>query len=1142
MWKIKGTIRYFFAMWMVTFVQMGVFIYIQQMIAGSNRGEIQDFRWESLLLQVFVLTPYVVFAPLASFLSNRFPKQKVLAWTSVIMTAFLIAMAVCATVGVERVAYWLFLGLATGFALHSPAKYGILKEMCTNRYLGYANAFLQIVFLLALVAASGLCLGGVELIRSGFENVPNVNEFLSSSIALPWILTGFSVFGTILSFFIPKVGTESQFTKIRSVKREFQSTLSNPVIRATILGISMFWGMAQIFVLIFQDTNGQGISFLKYSILFAFLGLAIGSIWAAKSSKNFIETGHIPLGMLLVLISTFLIPFMPSSNLVLLAILFSLAGLGGGMFLVPLNSLLLYHTRPRRAGRILAIGNLVQALILAGFLGIYTLLLYYFKIEPQYFLIGLGLVAAVCFTWSIFNMPQAMLRSLLKVVFGRYKLRVLGVQNIPDNGPVLLIGSHHSFIDWAVLQMASPRPLCIASNKDHFDRWYLRAVLKRLGMIRIDRRDPSKALKRVREELLNGKAVVLFPTGEVSKVPHIVPFLMDYSEAVRDTGAPVVPFYIQGLWGSRYSYSNSDMYGASASRSVTVAFGEPVANDTPESEIRTIIRHISLDAWNHTVSKCNSLAISWLRTCKKIVRSGPVIYNPDGSHFSGYKLLCAVLAFGGKLKAITQNEKNVGIMLPPTPAGIIVNLGLWMLGKTTVNLNYTSSPSNVSFCIEQADVKTVITSRTFLEKLRNRGNDYSKIGDGKCELIFAEDVMKSIPKIKMLFCLLQAVLIPARILQFLYFKRVKLSDTATILFSSGSEGRPKGVVLSHRNMIGNIQQLACIMNVCTDDVMLCELPLFHSFGLTVTTALPLVEGCPVVTIADPTDIKTMARACAEFKVTLFVGTPTFLRAFAVNRWVHPMVFKYLRLIIAGAERLRPELQQAFRVKFGKEIFEGYGCTETAPVASVNTENVLLSDFLTMQVNTKSGTVGMALPGTQFLIVDPETNEELPVGEAGMILIGGCQVMEGYLKDPERTKNAFVMIDGNKFYRTGDKGYIDSDGFLTIVDRYSRFAKLGGEMVSLGAVEKFIQDLEILDGFDYSVTTVADEAKGERIVLLYQNMDKTPADLLSELRASGMPPLMIPSFAFQVENMPKLGTGKTDYMAAKKMAAELVATR
>lgn len=1140
MWKIKGTIRYFVSVWAMTFVQMGIFIYIQQLIAGSNRGEV-DFRWEGLLLQLFYLLPYVVFVAPASYLSNRFPKRRVLAVTSIIMTAFLVAMSVCATTGCFKVAYWLSIGLATGFALHSPAKYGILKEMCTVRYLGYANAFLQIVSLIALVAAGSFCYGGMELIRSGFENgAPAVREFFYSSIALPWILTGFAVLGTVFAFIIPKFGAVNQHTKMRSVSRDFKGTWSNPVVRATILGLSMFWGMAQVFVLVFQDPTAAGVDMWTHSLVFAFVGLVVGSILAARSSRNFIETGSIPLGMVLVLVSLFGIPFI--ENPCLMAIFFAMAGFGGGLSLVPMNALLQYNTRPHTAGRILAVSNMIQSLILGGFLGIYALCLYKFQIQASYCLLLLGVAAAACYIWSIFHMPQAMLRTLLKAFFSRYSLRVLNVQNIPDNGPVLLVGSHHSFIDWAVLQMCSPRPLTIATNKDHFDRWYLRAILKHLGQIRIDRRNPKPALERVREALLAGKAVVLFPTGEVSKAPHIVPFVFDYREILKDTGAQVLPFYIQGLWGSKYSYSNSNMFGASAGRDITVNFGTTLPMETPESEIRAQIRHISLEAWNFTVSKRKPLAESWLRTCKKVVRSGPTVYNPDGGHLSGYKLLCAVLAFGKVLKKATAGQQNIGIMLPPTPAGVIVNLGLWMLGKTNVNLNYTSSPDNVKFCCETADVKTVVTSRAFIEKLKNRGNDYSQIASENCKLIFAEDVAKSIPKWKMVASMLKAVVFPIWLIKFLYFKHVKLDDTAVILFSSGSEGRPKGVVLSHRNMIGNIQQLACILNLCTDDVMMCELPLFHSFGLTVTTTLPLTEGCPMVTIADPTDVKTMARACAEFRVTLFVGTPTFLRAFTVNRWVHPMVFKNLRLLIAGAERLRPELRQAFRMKFGKEIWEGYGCTETAPVASVNTDNLLLSDFLTMQVNDKPGTVGMALPGTQFLIVDPDTNEPLPTGEAGMILIGGCQVMEGYLKDPERTKSVFVYFDGIKYYRTGDKGFIDADGFLTIVDRYSRFAKLGGEMVSLGAVEKFIQDKEILEGADYSVTTVPDEAKGERVVLLYQGGEKGPADVLSEIRSSGMPALMIPSYAFQVENLPKLGTGKADFTKCKALAKELVASK
>lgn len=1134
MWKIKGTVRYFISIFAITFVQIGVFIYTQKVIAGTANDQV--FLWESLILQGLFLLPYIFMIVPASYFSNKFSKQKVLAFSSLFMTLAMIAMAVCTTVGFPKTAYWLTLALAAGFAIHSPAKYGILKEMFGTARLSYANAFLQLVSIAALIAASWAMTFGVNWATRTFSDLPSLTDFLSKSIAFPWILTGFSVLATVMSFVIPKIGHEDPFLKMRSAKRTITSTWSNKNVRATIIGLSMFWAMAQVFVLVFQDSSGvESLSVLKNSLVHTFIGLTIGSFIAAKVSENFIETGLIPLGVLGTSFSILLIPF--TVNPIVLAILFGLVGLFGGLLLVPLNALLQFNTRPNTSGRIIAVSNMVQAIVLALFLLVHALLLYYTKMTPHHLFMGLGLIFLVGFTWSIYNMPQALLRSLLKLVFSRYKMHVLGVENIPNDGPVLLVGNHHSFIDWAILQMASPRPLRIASNKDHFEKWYLRAILKRLGMIRISSRDPSPALKQINEALLNGEAVVIFPTGEVSKAPHIVPFTLDFSDAVKNTNAIIVPFYIQGMWGSRYSYSGSDMYDVTTPRAVTMAFGKPIPADTPANEIRTIVRNVSIDAWAYGISFRKPIAASWLRTCKKVVRSGPSIYNPDGGHLSGYKLLCAVLAFSRQLKKIVGKEQNVGIMLPPSPAGVIVNMALWMLGKTNVNLNYTSAPDIVANCIRQADIKTVITSSQFIEKLQNRGNDYSTMGGAECNVVFAEDIQSQISKGSLLYYLVIGFILPTFVIEFFFMKRVKLSDIATIMFSSGSEGTPKGVMLSHSNLIGNIQQTSCILNVCRGDVMLCELPLFHSFGLTVTTLLNLIEGCPIVTIADPTDVKTMARACAEFRVTAFVGTPTFLRAFVVNRLVHPMVFKYLRIIIAGAESLRPELQEAFRMKFGKDIFEGYGCTETTPVASVNTENMLLNDFLTMQVNNKPGSVGMALPGTRFRIVDPDTNEELPVGEAGMILIGGCQVMTGYLKDPERTAQALIEIDGKRWYRTGDKGYLDEDGFLTIVDRYSRFAKIGGEMVSLGAVEMRIQDTQVLKGFDYAVTSIKDVVKGERLVLLFEG-EKDPATVLQELRQSGMPPLMIPSQAFVVEHLPKLGTGKMNFKLVKEIAISL----
>ena len=1138
MWKVKGAIRFFLSIFATAFVQAGVFIYAQKILSGSFFAK-NGLIWQSFMLQIFFLAPYVLMVFFAGFFTNKFSKNKVMAWSSLVMTLFVIAQSVLVTVDFPRIAFWLSIGLSCGFAIHSAAKYAIVKEMFGVRRLSYANAFLQIFSIGGILAASWLAIGGVNLIDfEKFASYEAVRYITSKSVVIPWILTAVSVLGTVANFLIPRVKYEDQKVSINKVRRHLSLGFRVPTLRASIIALSMFWALAQVFVLVYQDVSGSAtLDMMQNYMLFAVVGIMVGTIVAAHYSKDFIETGFVPLGMIGVSVCMALVPFLVHPFA--LVTLYSMIGFFGGLILVPVNALLQYNTRPNNSGSVLAFANMIQAIVLVVFLFVFSLMVHETDLRPQFYFIGLALISVAVFIWSIYNLPQALLRTLLRLVFSRYRIRVLNVQNIPSEGPILLVGNHHSFIDWAMVQMAAPRPLCIASNKDHFDKWYLRAVLKRLGMIRIDNRNPKIAMDKIHEALLAGKAVVIFPSGEVSKSPHVEPFTIDYSSAVEGTDAQVIPFYIQGLWGSNYSYSTSNMYGASAERSVTVAFGESLPADTPPNEIRAILRRISIDAWNYAVSFVHPIADSWIRTYKKYVKNGPAIYSPDGAHFSGYKLMGAVMAFRGYLKkTLGKGEQNVGIMLPPSPAGVIVNLALWMLGKTNVNLNYTSSVDNVKFCCERAECSTVITSRQFVQKLKGRGNDYSQVASDKVRLLYAEDMMKEIPKAKIAAFLVLCIFMPSWLIRFVFVKRRSLDDNACIVFSSGSEGTPKGVELTQRNLMGNIQQLACILNVSRGDVMLSELPLFHSFGLTVTTLLNLTEGCPIVAVADPTDVKTMSRVCAEFQVTFLIATPTFLRAFTVSRYVHPLMFKSVRIIIAGAEALRPELATAFRLKFGKEIYEGYGCTETAPVASVNTENTLFDDYTTLQVNNKPGTVGPALPGTQFLIVDPETNEPLPTGEAGMILIGGCQVMKGYLKDPDRTKSAIVLKDGVRYYRTGDKGYLDEDGFLTIVDRYSRFAKLGGEMISLGAVEKKIQDTPVLQGCDYVVTAIPDATKGEKIVLLYQG-EKDPKDVLSELRASGMPPLMLPSAAFNVEVMPKLGSGKADFVTAKKMAKELV---
>lgn len=397
-----------------------------------------------------------------------------------------------------------------------------------------------------------------------------------------------------------------------------------------------------------------------------------------------------------------------------------------------------------------------------------------------------------------------------------------------------------------------------------------------------------------------------------------------------------------------------------------------------------------------------------------------------------------------------------------------------------------------------------------------------------------EDLRAGIGKLEGLATLALGSLLPASALLGLFNQSRDPEATAAILFSSGSEGTPKGIELTHRNILGNLRQIADVLNAEASDIILANLPPFHAFGLTVTTFLPLIEGIPMVCHPDPTDALGTAKAIARHRATVLCSTSTFLRLYARNRKVHPLMLDSLRIVVAGAERLAPDVREAFLLKFGKPIYEGYGATETTPVASVNVPDTLETQTWKTQAGSRPGTVGLPLPGTAFRVVDPVSLESLPPGEDGLILIGGVQVMKGYLKDPERTAEAVVERDGMRWYKTGDKGHLDADGFLTIVDRYSRFAKLGGEMVSLGAVEEQVRAVLRQPELELAAVNLPDEKKGERIVLLAA-AEIDPEALRRALLEAGANPLSIPAEVRRVEAIPKLGSGKTDFGGVKRLA-------
>ncbi|MBF0287066.1 MAG: AMP-binding protein [SAR324 cluster bacterium] len=530
-----------------------------------------------------------------------------------------------------------------------------------------------------------------------------------------------------------------------------------------------------------------------------------------------------------------------------------------------------------------------------------------------------------------------------------------------------------------------------------------------------------------------------------------------------------------------------------------------------------------------------SLPRVWLRTAKE--KGNQVGLMDSGTASLSYaKLLTATLAFSQRLNPILQNQQNIGILLPPTAGGVIANFAALILGKTVVNLNYTSSLEIVKSCMKRAEIRTVLSSQRFFEKLEARGMDLSPLRE-QVDILYLEDVKNEISKARLAFTMFQVKLFPLSLLHSLYCKETKADDVAVILFSSGSEGMPKGIQLTHFNILSNVKQAHYLLDPQDDDVMLSSLPLFHAFGLTVTTFLPLLAGIPMVCQPDPTDAKVVGNLISQHNVSILCGTSTFLRMYTRHPKVLPEMFESLRLVIAGAERVHAEVRHGFKEKFQKEIYEGYGATEMSPVISCNLPHSRLRS-LTAKEGQKIGSVGMPLPETLVKIVNPETLEDLPVGEAGLILITGPQLMKGYLNDEAKTQEVLIEKAGRRWYKSGDKGKIDEDGFVTIIDRYSRFAKLGGEMISLTAIEEQISQIIHESDVEITATSIPDSSKGEKIVLLIAgNMEIET--IQEHIFQSGMNPLTKPKQYLKVEEIPKLGSGKKDFAGIKSLAIGLL---
>jgi acyl-[acyl-carrier-protein]-phospholipid O-acyltransferase/long-chain-fatty-acid--[acyl-carrier-protein] ligase len=1141
LFKIAGFTPYIFIVFLNSMTDLGHKIVLQNTIFKAYEGT--ELIILTAIVNGLILLPFIFLFSPAGFLSDKYPKVQIIRVASLAAIGITTLILGAYIMGWFWVAFGLTFILAAQSAIYGPAKYGLIKEMAGNEELTAANAMVQSVTIVSILAGA--------VVYSIFFEALLPSEGLSKHEILQYIyplgfaLIGASVVEFLLSLRLIKtiqIKKNMQFkpkkyANLTYLKGNIKLLQKSPTVWLSIIGLSLFWGISQLVVAIFGEhlKSKMGITdtVVAQGILaLSGVGIVVGSLLVSRLSRKYIETGIIPIGALGVTVSLLFIPLFDS--LLVLGILFFFYGVFSGLLIVPLNTLIQFATPKRMMGKVLAGNNFMQNVSMLSFLLLTTLVAYVGYESSTLFLLAF-FMALVGFLYTLIKLPQSMVRLFVRVMFGlKYNIEVEAINNLKGSRGVLLLGNHVSFLDWAFLQIAYPKQIRFVIDRNYYELWYFKPIFKFFKAIPISTRGGKNALKLVGEALENGDTVALFPEGHLSRNGHMGTFQKGFELAVAEvSSAVIVPFYLRGLWEGGFSNASAKMKNRDL-KDVGVMFGKAMNIHSSAVEVKAEVTKLSIYSWKNYMARLDTLPKTWIKEAKK-VGSKLSIADSTGVELSGHKFITAVFLMRKKFKKLLGAEQNVGLIVPTAAGGSIANMATLTLGKTIVNLNYSSGTQSLKRAIELAGIKQIISSKQFMSKLKAKGFDLSEAMEG-VEVFYLENIKAQMSKAEQLFMFLQVKFLPVSLLSLCYVKRVPTSDTAAILFSSGSEGTPKGIELTHQNILGNIKQFINVINPNEEDVMLGTLPIFHSFGLTVTTFAPLIEGIPVICHPDPTDGMGIAKMASKYNATFLFATATFFRLYARNRKIHPLMFEKLRMVVAGAEKLPLEIRQLFKERFGKEIHEGYGTTETTPAASSNIHDAIVPDTYHVQVGNKIGTVGLALPGSAFMIVDPESFEPLPTGEDGMILIGGTQVMKGYLGDEAKTQEVIKEIDGIRWYISGDKGHLDKDGFLTIVDRYSRFAKVGGEMVSLGLVEQEIGKL-LNEESQVAITAIPDVKKGERVVLLLEGTQDLE-ELKEQIKGLEMNPLFVPSSYFKVDEVPKLGTGKADFKGAKRLALEL----
>lgn len=1082
----------------------------------------------AILVGAIFAVPFVFFSTPGGYLADRFSKRRITILTKVAEVGITAVVAVAIAAHNIPLAVAAALLLRTEAAIFGPSKYGLLPELLPESRLSWANGLLQVALFSAIVSGSwtGAWIAG---------------RFYERQLWAAGVLMGFAASGLVISLFIPKVVVADAARKFpwnpfRELGERFHEIRRDRALLLSVLGCSYFYFLATIlqFNTIGYGTRLLGLTEAKAALLLGILAVAvgIGSLVAGYLSNNTIEYGLVPLGTIGVTVAVASLAW-TTLDARSLAIRLAVLGFFAGIYIVPLASLTQHRPNPDRRGAIIGATNLLAFFFVFAGAALYYALTLVFHLGPRGVFVVSGMLTLAATIYALSLLPESFMRFCLWVMtHSVYRIKVIGRENIPERGGALLVSNHMSFVDTLLLTASTDRVIRFVIFRDIYNHPFVKPIAKMMGAIPISSkarpREVIQSLQQAHEALKQGDVVCIFAEGQITRVGHLLPFRRGLERIIKGSTAPIVPVYLDDPSGSLFSFERGRFWWRVPRQMfnpVTVGFGKPLPAASSAFEIRQAVQDLSTTAYAQRKRFMRPLHWWFVSTARR----HPFRFAMGDARAPQVKfttLLTKTIFLARRLRPVWKEQEMVGVLLPPSVAGAAVNYAAALMGKVPINLNYTASNEIMAACAEQCKLKTVITSKAFLEKLPNM--------KPPGEVICLEDLALNPRTKEKLVALVMTWLLPIRKLEKALgrAKAANVDELVTIIFSSGSTGEPKGVMLTHYNVGANCRQIGQLFMLNGRDRVLGILPFFHAFGFTVTMWLPVVLGIGAVYHPNPMDAKAVGELVEQYGVTFMVATPTFLQAYM--RRCTPEQFRSLQYVIVGAEKLTDRLAIAFEQQYKIRPLEGYGCTECAPVVAVNTRDYRATGV--RQIGVKRGRIGHPLPGVAVRVVNPDSLEPLPLGHSGLLLVRGPNIMEGYYQRPDKTEA--VLHDG--WYNTGDIATLDEDGFLVIADRLSRFSKIGGEMVPHIKIEDKLHEIAARAEQTFAVTAIPDEKKGERLIVLHTLSEAELESVLDKFAACEMPALWKPKPTqfFHVDALPYLGTGKMDLQALKRLASEL----